>query len=47
MSTHAAPQPRSLGDLAALKERGELAGLKPPEGFQVRPRWPLDELDAA
>lgn len=23
MSTHAAPQPRSLGDLAALKERGE------------------------
>ncbi len=33
--------------LAALKERGELARLEPPEGFQVRPRWPLDELDAA
>jgi N6-L-threonylcarbamoyladenine synthase len=33
--------------LAALAERGELPALTPPEGFQVRPRWPLEELEAA
>jgi len=33
--------------LAAMQARGELARLDPPEGFQVRPRWPLDALEAA
>jgi N6-L-threonylcarbamoyladenine synthase len=33
--------------LAALQERGEAAALQPPAGFQVRPRWPLDTLEAA
>jgi N6-L-threonylcarbamoyladenine synthase len=32
--------------LAALERQGRMALLRPPQGFTVRPRWPLDELQA-
>jgi N6-L-threonylcarbamoyladenine synthase len=32
--------------LAALQQRGDLAALRAPAGFGVRPRWPLDALEA-
>ena len=33
--------------LAALRASGNLPALQPPSGFHVRPRWPLDSLQAA
>jgi N6-L-threonylcarbamoyladenine synthase len=33
--------------LLGLRERGGDAAMQVPEGFQVRPRWPLDALEAA